>query len=247
MRAKTMRSPLTLATPLNTSFVGSRVLVYEEVTSTNDRALALGGDGLVVAADMQTAGRGRHGRSWHSEPGMGLWFSIVLERPLAGLSFAAPLAVRDVLNAWGHAVVKWPNDVLLDGRKVCGVLVESRRGRTALGIGINVRHTEDDFPIALREKATSVELASGRSCERSVLLRDVLTRLDERIVSLRKGHLAQVHTEWSEACGIIGRRICYDGREGVVRAIERDGALVMETPTGRERILLGEIIELDGA
>jgi len=244
---KTVRSPLTLATPLNTSFVGSRVLLYEEVTSTNDRALTLGGDGLVVAADMQTAGRGRHGRSWHSEPGLGLWFSIALERPLAGLSFAAPLAVRDVLKAWGHAVVKWPNDVLLNGRKVCGVLVENRRGRTALGIGINVHHTEDDFPAGLREKATSVEWASGRSCDRSVLLRDVLTRLDERIVALSAGHLARIHAEWSAACGIAGRRIRYDGREGVVRTIDRDGALVLETPAGRERILLGEIIELDGA
>lgn len=245
--SETIRSPLTLATPLNTAFVGSRVIVYEEVTSTNDRALTLGGDGLVVAADMQTAGRGRHGRSWHSEPGMGLWFSIVFERPQAGLSFAAPLAVRDVLKTWGHAVVKWPNDVLLNGRKVCGILVENRRGRTALGIGINVHHTEEDFPPDLREKATSVELASGSRCDRSILFRDVLTRLDERVLALRAGHVAQIHAEWTNACGIVGRRIRYAGREGVVRAIAQDGALVMETPGGQERILLGEIIELDGA
>ncbi len=245
--SKTIRKPLTLATPLNTTFVGSRVLVYEEITSTNDRALTLGGDGLVVVADMQWAGRGRHGRSWHSEPGLGLWFSVVFEKPQEGLAFVAPLAIRDVLKGWGHAIVKWPNDVLLNGRKVSGVLVEGRRGRTALGIGINVHHTEDDFPIELREKATSVELASGRDCERSTLLRDVLTRLDERILVLRAGQLDRVHTEWAEACGIVGRRIRHEGREGVVQSVERDGALVVETPLGRERILLGEIIELDGA
>jgi BirA family biotin operon repressor/biotin-[acetyl-CoA-carboxylase] ligase len=245
--SKTIRQPLTLATPLNTTFVGSRVLVYEEVTSTNDRALALGGDGLVVAADMQTAGRGRHGRSWHSEPGLGLWFSVVFEQPLAGLSFAAPLAVRDVLNTWGQAIVKWPNDVLLNGRKVCGVLVESRRNRTALGIGINVHHTEEDFPFDLRDRATSVEQASGKICERSVLFRDVLTRLDERIADLRASHVARVHAEWAEACRIVGRRIRHEGRDGVVRSIALDGALVVETQDGKERILLGEIIELDGA
>lgn len=245
--SKTIRQPLTLATPLHTTFVGSRVLVYEEVTSTNDRALALGGDGLVVAADMQTAGRGRHGRSWHSEPGLGLWFSVVFERPLEGLPLAAPLAVRDVLKAWGEAVVKWPNDVLLNGRKVCGVLVEGRRNRTALGIGINVRHTEDDFPFELRDRATSVELASGRTCDRRELLRDVLVRLDERVAQLRSGGFAQIHAEWSEACRIVGRRIRHEGREGIVKSVDRDGALVVETPDGRERILLGEIIELDGA
>ncbi len=245
--SKTIRHPLTLATPLNTTFVGSRVLVYEEVTSTNDRALALGGDGLVVAADMQTAGRGRHGRSWHSEPGLGLWFSVVFERPLEGLPMAAPLAVRDVLKAWGEAVVKWPNDVLLNGRKVCGVLVESRRNRTALGIGINVHHTEEDFPFELRDRATSVEMASGKTCDRRVLLRDVLVRLDERVAQLRGGGFAQIHAEWSEACHIVGRRIRHEGREGFVQSIDRDGALVVETSNGRERILLGEIIELDGA
>lgn len=245
--SKTVRQPLALATPLNTSFVGSRILVYEEVTSTNDRALALGGDGLVVAADMQTAGRGRHGRSWHSEPGLGLWFSVVFEAPLKGMPFAAPLAVRDVLKGWGEAVVKWPNDVLLNGRKVCGVLMESRRNRTALGIGINVHHAEEDFPFDLRDRATSVELSSGRTCDRRVLFRDVLIRLDERIAQLRNGDLEKVHAEWTEACRIVGRRIRHESLEGVVRVVDRDGALLVDTPDGRERILLGEIVELDGA
>ncbi len=244
--SKTVRKPLLLATPLNTTIVGSRILVYEEVTSTNDRALYLGGDGLVIVADMQTAGRGRHGRSWHSEPGLGIWLSVAFDGAIEGLAFAAPLGVRDVLQAYGETTVKWPNDVLLNGKKVCGVLVESRMGRTALGIGINVHHQTDDFPPELREKATSVELATGRECDRGVILRDVLTRLDERVMVLRAGRVDGIHREWVEACGIVDRRVRYRDQEGIVRFVDRDGALVLDTGAGMKRVLLGEIIELDG-
>ena len=86
-----LRTPPLIATPLITHIVGSRVIVYETITSTNDRALRLGGDGTVIVAEMQTAGRGRHGRAWHSKPGMGLYFSVAFDRPTEGLAFAAPL------------------------------------------------------------------------------------------------------------------------------------------------------------
>lgn len=242
-----VRKPPLLATPLHTSIVGSRVLVYEEVTSTNDRALQLRGHGIVVVADRQTAGRGRHGRSWASAPGLGLWFSIGFDGPCEGLAFAAPLSVRDVLNTYGYAAVKWPNDVLLNGKKVCGILLESRRNRTALGIGINVHHQAADFPEELHSKATSIELATGYCVDRGSLLRDVLTSLDARVVSLRDGRLDAIHAEWSEACGVVGRRVRYHDRVGTVRALDRDGALLVETDRGIERVLLGEIVELNGA
>ncbi|MCP4639540.1 MAG: biotin--[acetyl-CoA-carboxylase] ligase, partial [bacterium] len=99
-----------VSTPIDTTVVGSRILVYEEVASTIDHSLRLGGHGVVVVADRQTAGRGRRGRSWHSAPGLGLWFSVAFERPLEGLTFAAALAVRDGARAWCPLTVKWPND-----------------------------------------------------------------------------------------------------------------------------------------
>ena len=117
--------PRLLATPLVTHVVGSRVLVYESIGSTSDCALRLGGEGTVIVADMQTSGRGRHGRTWHSLPGKGLWFSVAFDHPVEGLAFAAPLAVRDAVSPYAAATIKWPNDLLIDGKKFCGVLIET--------------------------------------------------------------------------------------------------------------------------
>ncbi|HRK36166.1 MAG TPA: biotin--[acetyl-CoA-carboxylase] ligase [Candidatus Hydrogenedentes bacterium] len=244
---ETATRPVLLATPLVTHIVGSRVLVYESIGSTSDCALRLGGEGTVIVADSQTAGRGRHGRTWHSEPGKGLWFSVAFEQPIEGLAFAAPLAVRDAIAPFARATIKWPNDVLLDGKKFCGVLIETRKGRTALGIGINVHHAETDFPEPLHGRATSIEAATGAQCDRGVLLRDVLTRLDERIMVIRSGGLAEVFREWSDACALAGRRMRAGGLTGVVHAIDTDGALIMETSEGLRRVLFGEPIELEGA
>ncbi|MDZ4857713.1 MAG: biotin--[acetyl-CoA-carboxylase] ligase [Candidatus Hydrogenedentes bacterium] len=239
------RPPL-LATPLVTHVVGSRVLIYESIGSTSDCALRLGGDGTVIVANEQTAGRGRHGRTWHSEAGKGLWFSVAFEHAIEGLAFAAPLAVRDAVAPLVRATIKWPNDVLIGGRKFCGVLIETRRGRTALGIGINAHHAESDFPDELHGRATSIEAATGVHWDRGELLRDVLTRLDERIMVIRSGGLDGVFAEWAEACGLVGRRMRAAGMEGRVHAIDTDGALVMETAAGLRRVLFGEPIELEG-
>ncbi len=235
-----------LATPLTTNIVGSRVLIYESVDSTNDRAFRIGGEGTVIVADRQTAGRGRHGRSWESPAGVGLWFSVVFETPVEGLAFAAPLAVRDGLRPHCAATVKWPNDVLLAGKKCCGVLIENRRGITVVGIGINVCQRPDDFPPQLRDKATSVEAATGRRCDRGALLRDVLTELDRRVIVLKEHGLHSTWREWVDACAIVGRRVRCGNYSGEVSDVTTDGGLVLATEAGPQRILLGELLELDG-
>jgi BirA family biotin operon repressor/biotin-[acetyl-CoA-carboxylase] ligase len=242
-----LRTPPLIATPLVTHIVGSRVIVYETITSTNDRALRLGGDGTVIVAEMQTAGRGRHGRAWHSRPGKGLYFSVAFDRPTEGLAFAAPLAVRDALASVVETAIKWPNDVLIDGKKVCGVLVEARQGRIVVGIGINVHHRAEDFPEGLRARATSIEAATGIHVDRGELLRDVLTRLDERVVAIRGGHIDQVFNEWAELCGVVGRRLRCASCEGIVQFIDTDGALVIASAEGPKRVMLGEIVELEGS
>ncbi|MBM3290417.1 MAG: biotin--[acetyl-CoA-carboxylase] ligase [Candidatus Hydrogenedentes bacterium] len=242
----TLRTPRPIATPLNTLIVGSRVIVYETTSSTNDCALRLGGEGTVIVAETQTAGRGRHGRSWHSAPGMGLYFSVAFERSIEGLAFAAPLAVRDAVAPFADATVKWPNDVLIGGRKFCGVLIEARQGRTAVGIGINVHHHTEDLPVELRERATSIEAATGAHCDRGELLRDVLTHLDARVIVIRSGGFDRVFSEWAEACGAVGRRVRCARCEGVVETIDRDGALIVGTARGPQRVMLGEIVELEG-
>lgn len=236
--------PLTVPR-LDTVFVGSRVLVYEEVDSTNACALRLGGDGTVFIAERQTAGRGRHGRSWHSAPGVGLWFSVAFETRLPGLLFAAPLAVRDALRAWCDPEARWPNDLYLGGKKVCGILLEHRHERTAVGIGINVSHRLADFSPDLRDTATSIELATGAPCDRKELLREVLTRLDDRVIVLKAGVPAAdviepFRRQWVEACAILGRRIRSHGVEGVVIDVDDNGALRVETVAGEARVVFGQ-------
>lgn len=242
--------------PLNTILVGSRVLIFDEVDSTNNRALQLGGDGVVLVAERQSAGRGRHGRSWVSDRGLGLWFSVVFDssvdrnlgegaQTLSALPSAAALAVRDGLGPECPLSPKWPNDLLLNGKKVCGILVENRGARTVAGIGLNVHHRREDFPPHLRDYATSLQLETGRNFCRRELLRRILEALDKRVLTLREGRSATVFEEWVEACAIKGRTVYWKGTRGVVKEVETGGALIVETPGGLHRIAFGETIELE--
>jgi len=242
-----MRNPASedslFAQPLHTRVVGSRILVFDSVDSTSTRALNSGSDGTVVVAEHQTEGRGRHGRPWHSAPGLGLWFSVAFRGNVDGLEFAAPLAVRDGLRCICTPHIKWPNDLLIDKRKICGILVENRSGTTVAGIGINVRHRTEDFPPGVRDTATSLFLATGAEVDRGELLRRVLTALDDRVCSLREGGAEKARREWATACDIEGRRVRYQGIEGFVTAIDARGGLVLDTPAGVRRVLFGEPLE----
>ncbi len=231
--------------PLHTSIVGSRVLLFEQADSTNSRALELEGDGVVVVAESQTAGRGRHGRVWQSEPGLGLWFSVGFEPEVEGLIFGGVLAVRDALGPFCRLTVKWPNDLLLGGKKVCGILVETRGSRSVVGIGLNVHHRRKDFPAWLQNSATSLELETGSRFDRRHLLRSILTALDHRVKALRSGRFEAVFGEWLEACSVRGRQVCWGEVAGVVDEVDRTGALIVKTPHGLCRIAFGEIVEVE--
>lgn len=235
-----------LAAPLDTVLVGRKMAAFDEIDSTNTYALECGEDGMVIVADRQTAGRGRLGRTWHSAPGLGLWFSVALEGHLEGLSFAAAIAVRDALASCGPLKIKWPNDLLCHGKKICGILVEHRAGRTALGIGLNVHHRLEDFPPELRAKAGSLASELGGAWDRAEVLRAVLTELDRTIILLRGGGLAEIHRAWAQACALAGRVIRCNGVEGRVLEIESRGALVVEAADGRHLIYSGDLEFLDG-
>ena len=238
-------APSPLAMPAETLIVGHRMVVYPETDSTNNRALATSGDGVVIVAESQTAGRGRHGRQWHSAPGLGLWFSVGMDGDLPGLTFAAALAVRDALASDVTLRVKWPNDLLLNGKKVCGILVEHRHGRTALGIGINLYHRPEDLPPALRDTATSVYMETGQRLDRSDVLKPILEHLDRRILALRLGHLRAIREEWSAACNLIGKRVRVCGVEGTIRSVNDTGALELVSAAHGILWITAEIIELE--
>lgn len=233
--------------PPSTALIGRKIVEFDVIDSTNTYALEHGGNGTVYVADRQTAGRGRLGRTWFSAPGLGLWFTVALEGLDEGLSCAAALAVRDALAPRVPLRIKWPNDLLCNGKKVCGILVEHRAGRTALGIGLNVHHQSADFPEELRAKAGSLQSEAGGNWDRAAVLRDVLTALDRTIMLLREGRFAEVHRIWAEACGLVGRRIRSGGVEGRVVRIDTRGALVVEG-SGMQQILhSGDIEYLDEA
>lgn len=219
-------------TPPKTAVVGARILAFSEVGSTNDIALRTSGDGVVVIADVQRKGRGRLGRAWHSGPGLGIWCSVGLNGHLEGLMFAAALAVRDALRPRCEPTLKWPNDLLLNGRKVCGILVEHRHNRTAVGIGINVGHAAEDFPPELRDTATSLCRETGELWDRTQVLEDLLCHLDSRVMALRTGGYGDIVTEWRAACNIVGRRITCGAVTGVVCAVCPSGALEVHTDGG---------------
>ncbi len=226
--------------PSNTRIVGGKVLVYASVDSTNNTALRVGGDGTIVLAETQTAGRGRLGRAWHSAAGRGVWVSVAFEGSSVGLPFAGALAVRDALAPLLPTRMKWPNDILADGRKVAGVLVEHRGEVSAVGMGVNVTHQDTDFPPELRGSATSVEMVTGQPCDRGVLLADLLEQLDRRVTALRNGEYAAIREEWADACDIVGRRVRYRETVATVQAIDGIGALVLATPEGSERLMVSE-------
>ncbi len=235
-----------LKVPLETIIVGREIVALDVIDSTNTYALEHGKEGMVIVADRQTAGRGRHGHTWHSAPGLGLWFTVVVEGMWKGLSFAAALAVRDALADRCELRIKWPNDVLCGSKKLCGTLIERRDDLTVLGIGLNVHHAPEDFPPELRDKAGSLESEVGGTWDRCQVLRDVLTQLDRRVMLIRKDGVEAVRAEWASACNLIGRRIQTGPHVGTVVDIDSHGALLLDTSSGTQIIPTGEITYLDG-
>lgn len=233
--------------PLETGTVGRWVLFYETAASTQTLALAARRDGLAVVADTQTEGRGRRGARWDSAPGLGLWCSVCLEGAPAGWQFAAALAVFRSLKPLAPVILKWPNDVLCGGLKLCGVLVEHRDGWNAVGMGLNVHHRAEDFPPPLRGAAGSLAMHRDGDWDRAALLAGYLRALDAEAARLRAGDLAGVRRDWLDACGVLGEAIERDGVSGIVAGAADDGALIVDTAAGRVRLDAGGAVPVAAA
>ena len=247
--------------------IGWRIHYFPEVDSTQEvaRELAAQGspEGIVVVAEQQSAGRGRLGRSWHSPSGVNLYTTIVLRptMPLATvpqLSLVAGLAVAEALGrvAPGMVGLKWPNDVWLRERKVSGMIAEAvtdRRGELScvlLGIGINVNLAASDIPDELRDRATSVRIATGRACDRIELANSLFSFLDSRYMEVLTGGFAAVRPAWERYSALTGKRVAIvDGgrrQSGLVQGIDDDGALILDLGDRIERIVAGEV-SVEGA
>ena len=237
-----------------------RVLRYESLPSTNTEVARLAGEGaeegLAVVADEQTAGRGRLQRAWSSPKGAGLYFSILLRPKLAPdrwplITFVAALATGDALREASQVQtdIKWPNDLLANERKICGILaeaIETPTGRAVvLGIGINL--TQQAFPDELVDIATSVANESGRAAEREAILATLLQALARWYSLLQESDGAEkITAAWSSRSSwAIGKLVqVTNGAEtlqGRTRGIENDGALRLETAQGIQLIRAGDV------
>lgn len=200
-------------------------------------------EGAVAIAEHQTAGRGRHGRAWIAPPGSALLFSVLLrppaERRVPELSLVAGLAVAEALEeaTGAQAQVKWPNDVLIDGRKVAGILAELRAGAVVLGIGVNVSQAEDELPADAPTPPGSLLTATGAAPDRAALLATILSRLERAYGTWREAGLGALQAALAARDFLRGRTVAIDGAELTVRGILSDGRLEVETRDGAVRAL----------
>ena len=242
--------------------VGREIHVFKETTSTNDVAarLARGGatEGAVVFAESQTKGRGRMGRAWISPAGKGLWFTVLLRPKIAPqattqLTAAAATALcRAVTLQTGMTPeIKWPNDILIHGRKIAGILTEmsaelDQVQEVLLGVGMDVNLEEADFPGNLLRRATSLRIETGQKINRAELAVAILRELDRDYQVVSKGQFQRLAQQWEERCTTLGCQVAIRVGERVIRgraeSLDDDGALLIRGSHGHlERIVGGDV------
>lgn len=255
-------APERIRSQLSSQVIGRRLEILGTVDSTNTTAMAAGRrgeeEGLCVLADRQAAGRGRRGRVWASPPGLGLYTSILLRpamRPPGGslLTLAAGVAVVEAIEKEAGLLprLKWPNDVLLGGRKVAGILTEmategARVACTVVGVGINVNQRQEDFPAGLAETATSLRLACGRAFARGDLAAALYNRLDVWYGVFCDGGGVAIVEAARARMETIGKRVEVGdggvGWNGLASDLDAEGALLVQDDAGRiHRVLAGNV------
>ncbi len=233
---------------LDTRFIGRRLLTFHQVKSTNDIAFregeSGGAEGTVVVAEQQVAGRGRLGRTWHSPAGTGAYLSILL-RPkflpenAPGLSLMTALALAQTLEHYcpGQVKIKWPNDIMILGKKVSGILPELAADRerinyVVVGVGININHRPFDFPPDLSQLATSVRIASGREIPRVELVQRFFREFEREYLLYQQEFLAPSLPRLRRYSSLLGQPVRLDTGQGVVDGLAVDldanGCLVVE-------------------
>ncbi len=257
-------APEVISEGLRSRVIGRSLEVMAETGSTNDAVMAAGRagrpEGFAVLADRQTAGRGRRGHSWASPAGLGLYTSILLRphQPLARvplLTLVAGLGVaHGIEEIAGVAIqLKWPNDVLVERRKVAGILAEmattdEQVSQVALGIGINVNHGPRDLPEALFPAATSLSIVTGKTFRRGELAAAVFSALDRWYQVFRDGCVETLLAAGRERSATIGRlvEVLADGErwQGVAEDLDTDGALLIRLEGGELRRVIASDVSI---
>jgi BirA family transcriptional regulator, biotin operon repressor / biotin---[acetyl-CoA-carboxylase] ligase len=242
---------------LDTQIIGKKIIYFKEISSTNSYAKKIidkkTPEGTVIIADVQTEGRGRKNRFWVSPTG-GLWFSIILYPnipPQHGMlvtmtaSISVAQAIKQIADI--NPVIKWPNDVLINGKKVCGILTEidaemDKINYSIIGIGVNVNNKIEKN---LEKIATSLNQEKGLDVSRLKLIQSILKNFDENYMELKKGNIQRIRKLWFSYANIINKKIRVTGENevnsGVVVDVDESGCLILDTAHGKLRIVSGDV------
>ena len=244
---------------LRTKTFGKTIYVFDTIDSTNTFAKSLAQQdfdvGTLVIAEEQTKGRGRFGRSWHSQKEKNLTFSLLIKptitpKQIGILSLYGGLAVVEAIKKIAHITpdCKWPNDVLLKGKKVCGILSESvvsqnKLAAVILGIGLNVNQTE--FPPEIRRTAASLLLSTGKSIDRFQVLSAVLEQLELFYEKIQSGKLNEIIQLWRQHTTMLGKQVTVDQQgkilKGTAKEVADDGGLILRSNGIDIKVLAGDV------
>jgi BirA family biotin operon repressor/biotin-[acetyl-CoA-carboxylase] ligase len=246
---------------LQTRFMGKTIHHFSEVASTNDLAKEMAStgakEGTTIIAETQTHGKGRLGREWASPKG-GIWLSTILRpklnvKDVPKLTLMTSLAVAKTINQLFNlkTEVKWPNDVLIKTKKVCGILTEAstkdnRTNFVVVGIGINANIQLHSLPKQVRETATSLKHELKREISRERFLRVLLEKMEHYYLMLLRGKSNAVLKEWKSLCSFLGSKVevttLKEKIEGIATDIDENGALIIKLQDGTLRkILSGDV------
>lgn len=252
--------PLEIKNGLRTQFIGQNIYWEYEVGSTNTLALQLAEDGApqgtVVISESQKQGKGRMGRSWISQPETGIYLSLILRPnfvPMKApcITFISAIALVEALEkSLGiHAMIKWPNDVMINGKKTAGILTELRAEMEGIhyiivGIGVNVNNTR--FPKTLRDKVTSLSIELKEKVSRVAVVRALLEALEKWYLVTLQDEMNQTFERWRELSCTLGNRVEVNigdkTLEGIATRLEPNGSLYLRLASGEERqILAGDV------
>lgn len=257
-----------ISSGLPTKVLGKKIYYRDQVSSTNEWAIELAHagaeEGTLVVTEQQTGGRGRRGRPWFSPPRMGVWMSIVLRPQLPPssapqLTLVAAVALFRALSTLTgkRAGIKWPNDILLEEKKCCGILTEmhadhDRIHHIVIGIGINVNQQAEDFPAELRETAVSLRMVKGEPLRRAPVIQQVLADFEPLYEEyVREGGFAALREAWKEGSITLGKEVRAITPRGEIIGqamdIDEEGALIVQKTDGTlERIHSAEILFSSG-
>ena len=248
---------------LDTQIIGKEMKYYPSVDSTNRVAKALAyhgaADGTIVVAEEQTGGKGRRERNFYSPRVKGIWFSVILRpkvlpKNAPQFTLMTAVAVAEAMKRFNLKLdIKWPNDLLFDGRKLVGILTEmtceiGRIAYVVIGIGINVNINREEFPEDIRDVAASLSEMNGEPLSRVKIFRAVLEELDKLYREVNKNGFDEILKRWRKYSSTLGKNVriisAIDSNEyfdGKAVDLSEDGALIVETAEGRQTVYAGDV------